>query len=119
MLGNGHGKAAQNGGEDRRTQDLCNGERDVGKDGETGEDAQPALAIFESVEDKTNRGSIPKSYLLGTGVRRRQIRRKVRRVGRDTAGDLPRRLLIDGMRRVSPDAGTEDGGTGVIARVRH
>ena len=61
MLWNGHGKAAQNGGEDRRIRDLCDGERDVGKDGETGEDARPALVIFESGEDRTNGGSIPGS----------------------------------------------------------
>ena len=34
-------------------------------------------------------------------------------------GNLSRRSLIDCPRRVSPDAGTEDGGTGVVARVRH
>ena len=37
--------------------DLCDGERDMGKDGETGEDVRPALTIFESGEDKTNGGS--------------------------------------------------------------
>ena len=35
---------------------LHDGERDVGKDGETGEDPQLALVIFESGEDKRNGG---------------------------------------------------------------
>ena len=61
----------------------------------------------------------PKSYLFGTQVWHRQIRWEMSRVGGDTAGDLPRRSLVNGPRRVSPDARTEDGGTGVIARVRH
>jgi len=39
MLGNIHRKAARNSGEDWRTWNLCDGERDVGNDGETGEDA--------------------------------------------------------------------------------
>ena len=43
----------------------------------------------------------------------------MRRVGGDTAGDLPRRSLVDGPRRVSPDTGTKNGGTGVILGVRH
>jgi len=39
---------------------LCNGERDVGNDGETGEDARPALVISESGEDERNGGSTPR-----------------------------------------------------------
>ena len=62
ILGNGHGKATRNGGEDQRTRDLCNGERDVGKDGETGEDVRPVLVIFKSGEDKTNGGSTPELW---------------------------------------------------------
>ena len=61
----------------------------------------------------------PKSYLLGTRVWRCQIGWEMRRVGGDTASDLPRRSLVYGPRRVSPDAGTKYGGTGVVARVRH
>ena len=64
MLGNGHGKAARNGGEDQRTWDLCDGERDMGKDGETGEDERLVLAIFESGEDRMNGGSIA-AMLMG------------------------------------------------------
>ena len=56
-LGNSHRKAAQNGGEDWRMWTLRDGERDVGNDGETGEDARPALAISESGEDERNGGS--------------------------------------------------------------
>ena len=55
--------------------------------------------------------------LLGSWVWRHQICWEMRRVGGDTAGDLPRRLLVDGMRRVSPDVGTEDGDTGVSTRI--
>ena len=40
-------------------------------------------------------------------------------VGGDGAGDLVGELFVDGPRRVSPNAGTEDSGTSVIARVRH
>jgi len=56
-LGNSHRKAARNGGEDWRMWTLCDGERDVGNDGETGEDARPALVISESGEDERNGGS--------------------------------------------------------------
>ena len=43
----------------------------------------------------------------------------MQRVGGDGAGDLAREPFVDGPRRVSPNAGTEDGGTGVIAKRRH
>ena len=41
------------------------------------------------------------------------------RVGGNGAGDLAGELFVNGLRRVSPNAGTEDSGTGVVARVRH
>ena len=41
------------------------------------------------------------------------------RVGGDGAGDLAGQPFVNGPRRVFPNAGTEDGGTGVVARVRH
>ena len=61
----------------------------------------------------------PKSYLLRTQVQCGQIHRHMRWVGGNAAGDLPRRSLVYGPRRVSPDAGTKDGGTGVVVRVRN
>ena len=61
----------------------------------------------------------PKSYLCGSRIWSRQICRHMRRVGSDGAGDLAGELFVDGPRRVSPNAGTEDGGTSVIVRVRH
>ena len=61
----------------------------------------------------------PKSYLCGTQVQRGQIGRYMRWVGGDGAGDLSGKPFVDGPRRVSPDAGTKDSGTGVVARVRH
>ena len=64
-------------------------------------------------------GLCPKSYLCGTRVRRSQIRREMCRIGGDAVGDLVGKPFIDSPRRVSPDAGTEDSGTGVVARVRH
>ena len=60
-LGNSHRKAARNGGEDWRMWTLRDGERDVGNDGETGEDTRPALAISESGEDERNGGSTTRS----------------------------------------------------------
>ena len=61
----------------------------------------------------------PKSYLCGSQIRRRQIGRHVWRVGGDGAGDPAREPFVNGPRRVSPDVGTEDGGTRSIARGRH
>ena len=43
----------------------------------------------------------------------------MQRVGGDAAGDLPRGSLVDGTRRVSPDAGTKDGNTGISSRIQH
>ena len=61
----------------------------------------------------------PKSYLCGSRIRRGQVGRHVRRIGGDGAGYLAGEPFVNGPRRVSPNAGTEDSGTGVIARVRH
>ena len=61
----------------------------------------------------------PKSYLCGSQIRSRQICQHMQQVGGDGAGDLAGELFVDGLRRVSPNAGTKDGGTGIIARVRH
>ena len=61
----------------------------------------------------------PKSYLCGSRIQSRQICWNMQRVGGDGAGDLAGEPFVDGLRRVSPDAGTKDGGTGVVARVRH
>ena len=61
----------------------------------------------------------PKSYLCGSRVWCGQICQHMWQVGGNGAGDLAGEPFIDGPRRVSPDAGTEDGGTGVVARVRH
>ena len=61
----------------------------------------------------------PKSYLCRSWIRSHQIGWHMRRVGGDGTGYLTGEPFIDSPRRVSPDAGTEDGGTGVIARVRH
>ena len=60
-----------------------------------------------------------KSYLCGSRIRSRQIGQHVWWVGGDGVGDLAGQPFVDGPRRVSPDTGTEDGGTGVVARVRH
>ena len=43
----------------------------------------------------------------------------MRRVGSDGTDDPAGEPFINGLRRVSLDAGTEDGGTGVVVRVRH
>ena len=62
----------------------------------------------------------PKSYLLGSWIRSSWISVDKGWVGGDGAGDLPRRSLVDGTRRVIPDVRTEDGGTsGELLRVRH
>ena len=61
----------------------------------------------------------PKSYLCGSQIQSRQIGRHMRRVGGNGAGDLVGQPFVDSPRRISPDARTEDGGTGVVARVRH
>ena len=61
----------------------------------------------------------PKSYLCGRQIWYRQISQHVRRVGGDGMGDLAGQPFVDGLRRVSPNAGTENGGTGVVARRRH
>ena len=61
----------------------------------------------------------PKSYLVGGWVRSGYIGRHVRRIGGGGPGDLTGQPFIDGTRRVSPNAGTEDSGTGIVARVRH
>ena len=60
-----------------------------------------------------------KSYLCGSRIWSSQVGRHVQRIGGDGAGDLAGELFVDGPRRVSPNTGTEDGGTGGIARVRH
>ena len=60
-----------------------------------------------------------KSYLRGSRVQCRQIGRHVRWVGGDRSSDLAGEPFVNSPRRVSPDAGTEDSGTGIIARVRH
>ena len=41
----------------------------------------------------------------------------MRQVSSDGAGNLAGQPFVDGARRVSPDAETEDGGTGIVARV--
>ena len=61
----------------------------------------------------------PKSYLCGSQIWRVQISQHMRQVGSDGAGDLSGEPFVDGPRRVSPNAGTEDSGTSVVARVRH
>ena len=61
----------------------------------------------------------PKSYLCGSRIRSHQISRHVRRIGGNGAGDLLGKSFVDGLKRVSPNAGTEDGGTGIVTRVRH
>ena len=61
----------------------------------------------------------PKSYLRRTQVRGGQICRHMQRVGSNGAGDLSGKPFVDGPRRIPPDAGTEDGGTGIVARVRN
>ena len=38
----------------------------------------------------------------------------MRRVSGDGVGDLVGEPFVDGTRQVSPDTGTEDGGTGVV-----
>ena len=57
----------------------------------------------------------PKSYLCRSQIWRGQVGWHMRRVGGDGAGDLAGEPFIDGTRQVSPDTGTEDGGTGVVA----
>ena len=61
----------------------------------------------------------PKSYLCGSQIRHGQVSQHMRRVGGNGAGDLAGEPFVDGPRRVSPNARTEDGGTGVVARGRH
>ena len=61
----------------------------------------------------------PKSYLCGSQKWHHQVGQHVRRVGGDGSGDPAGEPFINGPRRVSPNAGTEDGGTGVVARSRH
>ena len=61
----------------------------------------------------------PKSYLCRSRIWHGQIGQHMRRVGGDGVGDLSGEPFIDGTRRVSPNAGTEDSGTGIVARVRH
>jgi len=62
----------------------------------------------------------PKSYLLGSRIGSSRIPVNEGRIGGDGAGDLPRRSLIDGTRRVTPDVRTKDGGTSSeLLRVRH
>ena len=61
----------------------------------------------------------PKSYLCGSRIRCGQIGRHVWRVGGDGTSNLAGEPFVDSPRRVSPNAGTEDGGTSVVARVRH
>jgi len=53
----------------------------------------------------------PKSYLLGSWIGSSRIPVDKGRVGSDALGDLPRRSSVNGTRRVTPDVGTEDGGT--------
>ena len=60
-----------------------------------------------------------KSYLCRGRIWSRQISRHVRQISGDGSGDLAGQLFVNGPRRVSPNARTEDGGTSVIARVRH
>ena len=60
-----------------------------------------------------------KSYLCRSQVRRGQIGWHMWQVGGNGAGDLAGEPFVNSPRRVSPDAGTEDGGTGIVARVRH
>ena len=60
-----------------------------------------------------------KSYLGSSRVRSGQVSWHVRRIGSDRSGDLTRQPFVNGTRRVSPDTGTEDGGTRSIARGRH
>ena len=61
----------------------------------------------------------PKSYLCGSRIRHGQVSWHVQWIGGDGMGDLAGEPFVDGPRRISPDAGTEDGGTGVVVRVRH
>jgi len=62
----------------------------------------------------------PKSYLLGSWIGSSWIPVNKGRVGGDASGDLPRRSLVNSTRRVTPDVGTEDGGTSSeTTRVRH
>jgi len=62
----------------------------------------------------------PKSYLLGSRIRSSRIPVNKGWVGGDGTGDLPRRSLVDGTRRVSPDVRPEGGGTsGELLGVRH
>jgi len=62
----------------------------------------------------------PKSYLIGSRIGSSRIPVNEGWIGGDGAGDLPRRLSVDGTRRVTPDVRTEDGGTsGELLRVRH
>ena len=61
----------------------------------------------------------PKSYLCGSWIWCGQVGWHVRQIGGDRVGDLAREPFVNGPRRVSPNAGTEDGGTGVVVRVRH
>jgi len=62
----------------------------------------------------------PKSYLLGSWIGSSRIPVDKGRVGSDASGDLPKRSLVNGTRRVTPDVGTEDGGTSSeMLRVGH
>jgi len=57
----------------------------------------------------------PKSYLLGSRIGSSRIPGYRRWIGGDRAGDLPRRSLINGTRRVTEARGT----SGELLRVRH
>ena len=61
----------------------------------------------------------PKSYLCGSRIWSGQVGQHMRRIGGDGPGDLVGEPFVNGPRRVSPNAGTEDGGTGIVAQSRH
>jgi len=62
----------------------------------------------------------PKSYLLGSRIRSSRIPVNKRRIGGNGTSDLPRRSLVDGAGRVTPNPQTEGGSTrSKLARVRH
>jgi len=62
----------------------------------------------------------PKSYLLGSRIWSSRIPINKGGIGGDGAGDLPRRSLVDGARRVTSDVRPEGGGTsGELLGVRH
>jgi len=62
----------------------------------------------------------PKSYLLGSRIGSSRIPINGGRIGGDSVGDLPRRSLIDGASRVTPNSRTKGGGTSSETRgIRH